>query len=201
MKTFLKKRNSIGFSLIEILIVIGVIAVIAVAAFLIYPIARDRLQAKQEIQNIRAIQSNVRATFLAKNGSYTGLGNGKGAGGGPDKGVANLARAFPTSMNNGDFSRNATIHSSWGADVWVWARPDIVTPLGPLSMHKSFGILYENIPVRVCPTLASALANDFHSININGTEIMTSKGANPLLIPAACNRLNESESYILFTSI
>lgn len=194
-RTTLKTQK--GFSLIEILIVIGVIAVIALAAFIIYPLARDRLQAKQEAENIRSIQANVRATFFSKNGDYKGVGNGRGAATGPDRGISNLARAFPSSMNGGDYSRDAEIKSAWGETVWVWNRPDVNTPGGFIAANKSFGILYEKVPRRVCAPLVTAIASEFRSVNINGVEVQTVTGPNTAKIIEACNRESTNSDLIL----
>ncbi len=201
MKNPYKNSLSKGFSLIEILIVIAVIAVIALAAFLIYPIARDRIQAKQEADNIRSIQANVRSSFFLKNGSYAGLGNGQGAGNGPDRGVANLARAYPVSMNGGDYSRNVEIRSSWGGDVWVWARPEITTPKGPVGHNKSFGIAYEGVPQRVCLPLIMSVAENFVSVSINGVEIQTANGPDRQAAIRACSGSTQTSYRLSLTSI
>lgn len=116
-----------GFSLIELLLVLGVLAILLVAAFVVYPQVRDRSQAQTEAENIRAIQSSVRSLFAMKGGNYEGLGRGRSVN---DRGIANQARIFPVRMNDGDYSQDAVIRSTWGGEVYVWRNPDVVTPRG-----------------------------------------------------------------------
>ena len=74
-----------GFSLIELLLVLGVLAFFLIAAFVIYPSVRDRNQANSEAQNLSAIKANVNTLYAGKGGNYRGL----------TPGVANQARVFP----------------------------------------------------------------------------------------------------------
>lgn len=156
-----------GFSLIEMLLVLGVLAVLLIAAFVIYPKVRDQSQARNEATNILAIQTNVRNLYANKGGNYTGLGDGLGA---SDNGISNQARVFPPTMNGGDYSKEAKITSSWGANVVVWKRPQVTTPLGTIPANRSFGILYANIPPGVCVNLLPALSGSFHSVTVGNLE-------------------------------
>lgn len=192
------KKCKRGFSLIEILITIGIIAVLALAAFIAFPIVQGRLHAKQEASNIRSIQANVRATFLSQNGTYTGLGNGRSAG---DRGTANLARIFPVSMNGGDFSQNVPIQAVWGGDVWVWQRPAVTTPMGAIAQHKSFGISYDSVPRNVCAPLVMALSDDFRSITINNNEVYTANGLDRNRVLSECSKIASNNGYLMFTSL
>ena len=162
-----------AFSLVELLLVLGVIAALLVGAFLIYPQVRDRNQARNEAQNIQLIQAQVRNIFASKGGSYEGLGRGKSV---SDRGIANQAKIFPSSMNGGDYSQNAVISSSWGGQVYVWRNPNVTTPKGDIPWAYSFGILYEQVPQGVCVHLLPALAGSFVSVKINSTEILDAKG-------------------------
>lgn len=162
-----------GFSLVELLLVLGVIALLLVAAFVVYPQVRDRNQANTELTNIRAIQTGVRSVFAGKGGNYEGLGRGRSVN---DRGIANQARLFPVGMNGGDYSQNAPITSSWGGQVWVWRNPVVTTPKGTIPWGFSFGILYQNLPPNVCVHLLPSLVGEFHSVRLNTFEVVNEKG-------------------------
>lgn len=173
---FTSSLSKKGFSLIEMLLVLGVLSVLLIGAFIVYPKVRDNQRAKTEAENITLIQANVRNLFLNKGGDYTGLGWGKDASNGGDRGISNIAKVFPTSMNNGDFSRDVQIKSSWGGDVWVWARPAISVPGGQIGAERSFGISYEGVPANVCVNLLPLLAGKFESVYINFQELVLPGG-------------------------
>lgn len=169
----LKLNSSSGFSLIEMLLVIGVLSVLLIGAFVIYPKVRAQNQAKSEASNIFLIQTQVRNLFSSKGGSYEGLGRGKSA---SDRGIANQAKIFPESMNGGDYSQNAVITSSWGGQVYVWRNPVVTTPLGEHPWAYTFGILYEQVPTDICTNLLPMLGGAFASVKINSIEVVNSSG-------------------------
>lgn len=102
----LNKRRA--FSLVELLLVLGILAVLLVAAFVVYPKVRDTSLAKTEAANILNIRASVHSLYASKNYNYTGLNTL----------VANQAKMFPSSMNLGNYATDA-ITSSWGGVVKV----------------------------------------------------------------------------------
>lgn len=188
-----------GFSLVELLLVLGVLALLLVAAFVVYPQVRDRNQANQEVSNLKAIQANVRGLFWSK-GRYNGLGNGRGATAGPDRGIANAARVFPPTMNNGDYSKNAEVRSSWGGNVWVWQRPAVVMQSGSsYPAARTFGVLYEDVPSSICVPLVSAVSGGFVGVSVSGTEVIKAEGLDVAAMTVACNA--NPGGTIMFTSL
>lgn len=173
---FMKNK---GFSLVELLLVLGVIAVILVGAFVVYPQVRDKHRATTEASNIITIQTSVRNIFASRFGNYAGLGNGRA---GNDLGIANQARVFPASMNGGNYSKDVKILSAWGQPVTVWHRPAITTPFGSFPDKRTFGILYEKVPSSVCVHLAPALAGEgFLSLEIGKIEVGATKQVTDLI--------------------
>lgn len=187
-----------GFSLIELLLVLGVLAILLVAAFVVYPQVRDRNQANHEASNVRTIQSNVRGLFWSK-GRYAGIGNGRGAAAGPDKGIANAARVFPSTMNNGDYSRDADVTSTWGGLVWVWQRPAVTMPSGSYPAARTFGLLYEDVPSNACVPFVSAVASGFVGVSVNSQEVLTAEGLNVARLTESCAAA--SAVTVMFTSL
>jgi hypothetical protein len=187
-----------GFSLIDLLLVLGVLAVLLVAAFVVYPQVRDRNQANNEASNVRTIQSNIRGLFWSR-GRYAGVGNGRGAAAGPDKGIANAARVFPATMNNGDYSRDADVTSSWGGLVWVWQRPAVTLPSGSYPAARTFGLLYEAVPSSVCVPFVSAVASGFVGIAVNSQEVLTAEGLDINRLTESCGA--DTTVTVMFTSL
>lgn len=140
MKNFssINRMKAKGFSLIEILLVIGIIAVLAIAAFIIFPQVQASSRANTEQSNIMTIAAGVKNLF---NGRYAGLTNT----------VAIQGNIVPASMVSG-----STINSSWGTAV----------QLAPGSPTTMFTITYNNIPTEVCLKLVPGLVQNFERITL-----------------------------------
>lgn len=171
-KSFFRLHSTPGFSLIEMLLVLGVLAVLLIAAFVVYPTVRAKNQAAADANNILIAQTNIRNLFASRGGSYAGLGGGKQSSNGPDKGIANLAKVFPATMNGGDYSKNATVSASWGGEVWVWSRPVVTVPSGEIAHGYSFAMSIDAVPPEICVHLLPALAGQFLSMRINNIEMV-----------------------------
>ena len=90
------KKSKKGFSLLELLLVLGIIAALVVAAFIVYPKVQASQRAQAESNNIATIQAGVKALYSSAS-SFTGLTNL----------VAVQANIFPDNMliNSGTFAR------------------------------------------------------------------------------------------------
>jgi prepilin-type N-terminal cleavage/methylation domain-containing protein len=94
-KTVLIKniKSKKGFSLLELLLVLGIIAALVVAAFIVYPKVQASQRAQAESNNIATIQAGVKALYTSAS-SFTGLTNS----------VAVQAKIFPDNMLSGSGS-------------------------------------------------------------------------------------------------
>lgn len=156
---FASTQNKKGFSLIEMLLVLGVLAVLLVAAFVVYPRVRDASRANNEVTNLTAIKASINNLYATKGGNYAGLNTG----------VANQARAFPTSMNSGTFTGTA-VTSSWGAKVAVdVTTADLVVGGTTVPAGRAFTVSYDDVPDGVCLGLVSGAAGNFSQITVGGT--------------------------------
>lgn len=184
MKSLNFNRNTAkGFSLIELLLVLGVLAILLVAAFVVYPQVRDRNQANAEVSNLTTIKANINNLYAARGGNYNGL----------DEGVANQARVFPTSMNGGDFSAEADITTAWGEGVTI-----APAPLNG-NADRAFTITYAGVPEGVCLGLVSGAAGNFEDVTVGGTTVMTTDGQfDPAAAAAQCN--TAAGGPVVFTS-
>lgn len=147
MKSLNFNRNTAkGFSLIELLLVLGVLAILLVAAFVVYPQVRDRNQANAEVSNLTTIKANINNLYAARGGNYAGLSNE----------VAVNARVFPQNMVVGDATDADAVQASWGGTVTV---DEGTTP-------REFTISYTNVPDGVCLGLVSGAAGNFTDIAV-----------------------------------
>ena len=69
-----KRKSKKGFSLLELLLVLGIIAALVVAAFIVYPKVQASQRAQAESNNIATIQAGVKALYTSAS-SFTGLTN------------------------------------------------------------------------------------------------------------------------------
>lgn len=70
MKLF--RKNKKGFSLIELLLVLGTIAVIAISAFMIYQNAKSSQTSKEKVANILIIKGEIKSIYSSFP-SYEGI--------------------------------------------------------------------------------------------------------------------------------
>ncbi len=156
-----------GFSLIEILLVIGIIAVLALAAFLIYPRVENSYKVKKEIDNLSFIQANMRALGV-KNSNYADAIP-------PNTATATLnsARVFPTSMNGGVYT-GSDIKNSWGGTVTLNATANAHAGF---RAGQLFTINYLSVPTKACIDLVTGAATKFKVIHVyaNGSSTSASR--------------------------
>lgn len=58
-------RRQAGFSLIELLLVLGVIAILLIAAFVVYPQVRERIQIDREVKAIQFVNAKLKSIYAA----------------------------------------------------------------------------------------------------------------------------------------
>ena len=159
MKSFNTRRQQ-GFSLIEILLVIGIIAVLALAAFLIFPSVQASQRANAEQNNIMTIAAGVKQMF---NGKYTNIS------------TLNVVQGklAPANMVN---DAGTGLVSAWGGAVNVAASP------GAGVAGSRFTVNYTAVPTAVCLKLAPGLVGNFETLTVGTTDVKT-----PADIITACN--------------
>lgn len=174
MKSVSFNRNtSKGFSLIELLLVLGVLAILLVAAFVVYPQVRDRNQANTEVSNLTSIKANINNLYASRGGNYADL----------ETSTAVQARALPSSMVGGNFV-SGTPAAAWGGavDVGSAADPANAAP----ANARTFGIQYTNVPEGVCLGLVSGAATNFTQVSVGGSNLITNNQFDPAAAAEAC---------------
>lgn len=131
-----------GFSLIEILLTIAVIATIAIAAFIIFPKTTISSQAEVEAKNAITVMANMQSQFGSKTAGIS-------------TGVANQARISPSNMNGGNYSTTAELKSAWGGRVRVTT-----------SGAAAFDLIYQDVTPEVCLKFLPAVTPNFQWVQI-----------------------------------
>lgn len=169
-----------GFSLVELLLVLGVIALIAIAAFIIYPSVQAGAQANTEASNATAIVAGVKNLFGAK-GNYQGLTDA----------VACQAQVYPSTMVGGATTAS-TCALSANAPKSAWG--EAVTLAVGAAPYNQFAIHYSKIPSATCTKLLSNIAANFDSVGttaIGSFDIKKSGQApDPVAIATKCAAAN-----------
>lgn len=191
------RNNKKGFSLVELLLVLGVLAVLLVAAFVVYPRVRDANRANTEVSNLTAIKASINNLYASKGGDYKGLTTA----------VANQARVFPSSMNSGTYT-GAAVNSSWGGAVKAEVTTAETTTDGAaIPAGRAFTVTYESVPEGVCLGMISGAAGNFSQIEVGSAKLIktattgqtaTAGGFDPAAAATECSKA--SAPTVKFTS-
>ena len=179
-----KRKSKKGFSLLELLLVLGIIAALVVAAFIVYPKVQASQRAQAESNNIATIQAGVKALYTSSS-SFTGLTNT----------VAVQAKIFPDNMLSGSGTAAKPINAFKG-NVMLAA-----TATGPSSATgSSFTITYDNVPAAECVKIATAAAGNFYITTV-GTKVVKAAGGTLDVAATAAACTNATSNTLVFTSI
>ena len=159
----MKKNNfkaSQGFSLIELLLVLAIIAALAVAAFVIYPRVQAGRAATYEAQVLSSVQASIKGLF--QNGNYFAL----------DNAVAINAKLIPESMVDG-----TDIINQFAGVVTLAPAADSLgaAPAGTATRAPFYSITYADVPPEVCMKVGSSASSNFAGLTI-GTTVVKSSG-------------------------
>lgn len=164
-----------GFTLTEVILTLGVAAIIISAVMLIYPKVSLNEKTNKELQNIVSLSTSVRSMFSGVN-NYTQL----------DKVVAPTAWAisanlFPENMlkpNN-----NTQAYNSFGGEVFL--SPSAATQGTDGTWGNTFKITYTNVPAESCVRLVSSQAPNLLAIQIQGLAVSNNIDTQKLTIDYA----------------
>lgn len=164
MKEVKKMGKQAGFSLIELLLVIGFIAAALVLAFVTYPKVQATNRANVESQHITIIAGGIKNLYsTARN--FGSLNN---------ETMIN-AKIIPDDMTY-DPATNA-INNVWAGNVVV--RPDAGSTL-------RYQIEYTGVPKAECVKLATGVSTNFLKVEVEGNVVLdrTVSGGNIDIDPA-----------------
>ena len=152
MKNYNFNRKAQGFSLIELLLVLAIVAALAVAAFIIYPRVQAGTAANSASQTLSSASASVRSVFTS--GNYSNL----------NAAAAVNGKFFPAS-----YGAAAPLTNEWGgaADINGSTRDGTTATTGA----RYFTISLADVPAEVCKRLAPAAAANFGRVAI-GTNVV-----------------------------
>ncbi len=166
-----KNKQSKGFTLVEILLVVGFIALAGVGIYATYNKVQVSNQANVESRNIDTLRAGIKGLYGSKS-AYTGLTNT----------VVNQAKITPESMRDG--TNVASIIHQFGGTVTVVPNSDVT----PGKTDGGFQIEYGTVPSDICVKLASSAAVQFDRVLVGGQVVKALGGElDPAVIATNCN--------------
>lgn len=174
-----------GFSLLELLLVLGSISALIVGAFIVYPKVLAAQRAEAESKNIAAIQAGIKSLY-AGSATYMGLTNS----------AANKAEAFPVNMIK-IAGAGTNIVNTWKG--YVTLAPATTGPSG--TAGSAFTITYTGVPAAECSKIISVVVSNFYLAQV-GTRTVKDVESN-LDVEAmteACSN-GENNNILVLTSL
>lgn len=163
-------RPQRGFSLVEILLVLAIIALLSIAAFIIFRQVREASDADTETRALTTIIASVRNLY-ARTANYDGLTTA----------MLNRAHIFPRSMNEGIYTPVQPIHHIGGGlmEVVPWDAD-----------NRRFAVIYHDMPTSLCVKMAQNYGQNVDDVLVGGVYVKSlgDVQSNPGLVMAECNR-------------
>ena len=175
MKSF--KRKSAGFSLIELLLVIGFIAAALVLAFVTYPKVQATNRANTESQHITVLSAGIKNLYSTAK-SFHNLSNK----------VLIDSKIVPDDLT----VTGTDINNIWAGKIIV---AEDTTPL-------RYTITYDTVPSSECNKLSTSVATNFLALSVNGQSIFnrTASGGSADIDPSVVSKeCNNATNTLVFT--
>jgi len=164
MKLNLNRKQKRGFTLIEILLVVGFIAIAGIGVYTVYNRVTLGNTANVEGRNLDALRAGI-INLFAGTRTTAGLTNT----------VVNNAQITPENMRT--TGSPALITNSFGGAVTI-------IPQTLVTADDGFRITYAGVPVEVCPRLVTGAGSQFSRVTV-GTTAVRALGINTAVnIPA-----------------
>lgn len=144
------ERKRKGFSLLELLLVMGIIAALIVAAFIVYPKVQSYRNVKIESNNISSLKAEVSALYASVASDLPKDANLNS--------IMIQAKVIPASMRY----NSLRLRNVWGGDVYVGTYN--------IANAVSFAIQYNHVPRDECAKLVMQTATGFEQAVV-GSEL------------------------------
>lgn len=171
------RRTSSGYTLIELLIVLAVMAALIIGAFYLYPKVQSSRAANAQAVILQSFQANMKSLFT--NGDYQKVSNLVTA----QAGMWNDQMIGPTP--------SAVITTEWGTLVTV--KPATASGAAPAAGKPAqyFVVTYAGVPSDVCQKLVPTLVGSWEKVTVGTTVVQDQNAAaavqyDPSLLAASC---------------
>lgn len=144
------KRKIKGFSLIELMLVLSIMAVSFTLLFVLYESVLTKQREDESVSDIKLIQENVSSLYQTK-GNFKGL----------DLDTAINANLLPINM----IGRDGEAYNSFKGAVEIESYRMNKAALN----DTTYRISYKNIPTNSCINIIENLKNNFYAIYVNKT--------------------------------
>lgn len=177
------RARSLGFSLIELLLVLGVVSGILVMAFIAYPKVQAASRSKTEAEHITFITHGVKSLYaMARNYGTPGSNLNQ---------ILLNAKVIPDDLP----TAGSTISNPWDGQVNVYVD----------SSPFLFVIVYNGVPSTECSKIGATIAVNYVRFTINGQVVFNAppgSGSSPNLDPAlvASYCASSNSNTLAFTS-
>lgn len=169
MQKSLSKKDAKGFSLIELLLVIGFIAGALVLAFITYPKVQATSRANTTSQQLTLISAGIKNLYATAR-NYSSL----------TVTVLNDAKLLPEDMAiNGDELSNV-----WGGTLLI----------APVNNNRHYTLTLSSVPPAECVKIATGVGINFLKLAINSTDIFDRTvqtdqvNVDPAVVTGACSQ-------------
>lgn len=162
-----------GFTLLETLLVVGLIGVSSAGIYATYNKSSAAAKISHEAKNISIIQEGI-LNIYANDSSFQNL----------DNTMINNSSVAPNSMRDG--TSNGIGH--------VFGSQVIVSSATTFRANDTAMITYEDVPSEYCAKLVSDVKDKFDRVEVDGTSIRDNgvDNTNVELLPALCNANNNN---------
>lgn len=155
-------RHSQGFSLVEILLVVGVIGVIAIGAFLIYPKVSTAAAAKEQSENLRLIHASMSEVMHGKS----------------------LYGATIPAIVAAGIATNDQFESPWGPMTFHPTADGHGCAPATAARCNGYSLRYPSVPTDACVVLVESTAQIANKVRVQGASNHILKGSPPVGSPA-----------------
>lgn len=176
----MKIKKSKGFTLVEILLVVGFIALFSVGIYGVYAKVKSGNMMNSAIKQVFALKDGIKKSYDDKQ-SYAGITNTS---------IANTS-SVPVSMV--DPSDSTHFVSTLGGDVTV-STISVGT-----AVANGFRVALSNVGQNECGRFVITAGTDFEQVTVNGTVVKNYSGSAPLdvaLANQACNNSSFASIYL-----
>ena len=165
------KNKQNGFAMVEMLIALGVSAIVIVFAYVVFSLAMDKIHESSAISQINNIENGINQLY-ANSHDYSDINTQAVI----DSGIA----------EKGDIIDNKII-----ASPWFGSNKDSIVTVNPSINLGAFVITMANVPKKSCTKVAASFIQ--YGIKIGVADVST-----PVQIATACAKYQDSDINITF---